>query len=66
MGRGFHHHATLCMAADGVPLSERGVLPPSGPRNPVLLEEYSLYGDLRLHLIALRYAQLCIDKQLYL
>jgi len=28
--RGFHHHATLCIAAYGFLISERGTLPPSG------------------------------------
>ena len=45
--RGFHHHATLCIAAYGFLLSERGVFPPSGPRNPVLFEEYPLHGNYR-------------------
>ncbi len=40
--RGFHHHATLCIAAYGFLLSERGVFPPSGPRNAVLIEQYPL------------------------
>ncbi|MFI4972532.1 MAG: IS701 family transposase [Hyphomicrobiales bacterium] len=30
--RGFHHHATLCIAAYGFLISERGTIPPSGPR----------------------------------
>ncbi|MGH2360801.1 MAG: transposase, partial [bacterium] len=30
--RGFHHHATLCIAAYGFPISERETIPPSGPR----------------------------------
>ena len=30
--RGFHHHATLCIAAYGFLISERGALPPSGWR----------------------------------
>ena len=30
--RGFHHHATLCIAAYGFLLSERGAFPP--PQNP--------------------------------
>jgi SRSO17 transposase len=30
--RGFHHHATLCIAAYGFLIAERGALPPSGPR----------------------------------
>jgi SRSO17 transposase len=29
--RGFHHHATLCIAAYGFLISERGAIPPSGP-----------------------------------
>ena len=28
--RGFHHHATLCIAAYGFLISERGAFPPSG------------------------------------
>lgn len=30
--RGFHHHATLCIAAYGFLISERERIPPSGPR----------------------------------
>ncbi len=30
--RGFHHHATLCIAAYGFLISERGSIPPSGSR----------------------------------
>jgi hypothetical protein len=34
--RGFHHHATLCIAAYGFLIAERGALPPSGsPRTPL-------------------------------
>ena len=29
--RGFHHHASLCIAAYGFLVSERGRIPPSGP-----------------------------------
>ena len=32
--RGFHHHATLCIAAYGFLISEREKIPPSGPRWP--------------------------------
>lgn len=32
--RGFHHHATLCIAAYGFLISERETIPPSGPRRP--------------------------------
>ncbi len=37
--RGFHHHATLCIAAYGFLISERGALPPSGPRSATLLPQ---------------------------
>ncbi len=30
--RGFHHHATLCIAAYGFLISERETIPPCGPR----------------------------------
>jgi SRSO17 transposase len=40
--RGFHHHATLCVAAYGFLISERGTIPPSGPCNAILVEEPSL------------------------
>jgi SRSO17 transposase len=35
--RGFHHHATLCIAAYGFLVSERETIPPSGPRPSALL-----------------------------
>src|SRR5689334_21052869 len=31
-GRGFHHHASLCVAAYGFLVRERSLFPPSGPR----------------------------------
>ena len=31
--RGFHHHATLCIATYGFLVSERGTIPPSGPHS---------------------------------
>ena len=34
--RGFHHHATLCIAAYGLLISEKETIPPSGPRRPLL------------------------------
>lgn len=40
--RGFHHHATLCIAAYGYLLSERGAIPPSGPRDTLLIQEHRL------------------------
>ena len=35
--RGFHHHATLCIAAYGFLISEQETIPPSGPRIRALL-----------------------------
>jgi SRSO17 transposase len=32
--RGFHHHASLCIAAYGFLVSEKETLPPSGPSHP--------------------------------
>ncbi len=32
--RGFHHHATLCVAAYGFLVSEKETIPPSGPSRP--------------------------------
>ncbi len=50
--RGFHHHATLCIAAYGLLLSERGALPPSAARQwpthlqtPALPEGYRPRGS---------------------
>jgi SRSO17 transposase len=40
--RGFHHHATLCIAAYGFLISERGAIPPSGQRGALLIEEHPL------------------------
>jgi SRSO17 transposase len=34
--RGFHHHVTLCIAAYGFLVCERGRIPPSGPDTPLL------------------------------
>jgi len=34
--RGFHHHATLCIAAYGFLISERETIPPSGPCTAML------------------------------
>jgi SRSO17 transposase len=34
--RGFHHHATLCIAAYGFLISERETIPPSGPCSTAL------------------------------
>jgi SRSO17 transposase len=40
--RGFHHHATLCLAAYGFLVQERAALPPSGPEGPALVTPRSL------------------------
>jgi SRSO17 transposase len=40
--RGFHHHATLCIAAYGFLVSERAAIPPSGPRSPALFSTPAL------------------------
>ena len=40
--RGFHHHATLCIAAYGFLISERETIPPSGPRSAALLQTPAL------------------------
>jgi SRSO17 transposase len=37
--RGFHHHATMCIAAYGFLISERGAIPPSGARSAILLPQ---------------------------
>jgi len=49
--RGFHHHATLCIAAYGFLISERETIPPSGPRSaglftaPALSDHYRPRGS---------------------
>jgi SRSO17 transposase len=45
--RGFHHHATLCIAAYGFLVSERAAIPPSGPRSAVPLATPALPEDYR-------------------
>ena len=40
--RGFHHHATLCIAAYGFLISERETIPPSGPRPAAWLPQLEL------------------------
>jgi hypothetical protein len=40
--RGFHHHATLCIAAYGFLLSERETIPPSAAGSARLFEEITL------------------------
>jgi SRSO17 transposase len=40
--RGFHHHATLCIAAYGFLISERETIPPSAPRCASLFQKPAL------------------------
>jgi SRSO17 transposase len=40
--RGFHHHATLCIAAYGFLISERGTIPPSDMRSTALFQTPAL------------------------
>jgi SRSO17 transposase len=40
--RGFHHHASLCVAAYGFLVSERETIPPSGPRSATLFKELAV------------------------
>lgn len=40
--RGFHHHATMCIAAYGFLVAERGAFPPSAPRSRYLIEKAAL------------------------
>ncbi|MFL5105176.1 MAG: IS701 family transposase [Xanthobacteraceae bacterium] len=40
--RGFHHHATLCIAAYGFLISERETIPPSGPRSASLFPKLAV------------------------
>jgi hypothetical protein len=45
--RGFHHHATLCIAAYGFLIAERGALPPSGPGCSARLSRSSIPAGYR-------------------
>jgi SRSO17 transposase len=45
--RGFHHHATLCIAAYGFLVSERETIPPSGPRPAALFQAPELPAGYR-------------------
>jgi len=40
--RGFHHHATLCIAAYGFLISERETIPPSGSRAAALFPQLAV------------------------
>jgi SRSO17 transposase len=45
--RGFHHHATLCIAAYGFLISERETIPPSAPRLAGMLAKPAISGGYR-------------------
>jgi SRSO17 transposase len=45
--RGFHHHATLCIAAYGFLVSERETIPPSGPPSTPLFKKPAVPGSRR-------------------
>src|ERR1700681_1200130 len=45
--RGFHHHATLCIAAYGFLISERETIPPSGPRSAGMFAKPAISGGYR-------------------
>jgi hypothetical protein len=45
--RGFHHHATLCIAAYGFLIAERARIPPSGARRATKLKASRLPKDYR-------------------
>ena len=45
--RGFHHHATLCIAAYGFLISERETIPPSGPPPARFFPELDFPGSYR-------------------
>ncbi|WP_315707354.1 MULTISPECIES: IS701 family transposase [unclassified Bradyrhizobium] len=45
--RGFHHHATLCIAAYGFLIAEQATIPPSGPRCAPRIQAPPLPADYR-------------------
>jgi hypothetical protein len=45
--RGFHHHATMCVAAYGFLISERETIPPSAPRRAGRLGQLEFPADYR-------------------
>ena len=45
--RGFHHHATMCIAAYGFLISERGDFPPCGPRSGDLVQGFAIPAGYR-------------------
>jgi len=49
--RGFHHHATMCIAAYGFLVSERETIPPSRPRGEAPKETAPALGDAEADII---------------
>jgi len=45
--RGFHHHATLCIAAYGFLIAEQATIPPSAPRSAPIFQSARLPDDYR-------------------
>jgi SRSO17 transposase len=45
--RGFHHHATLCIAAYGFLISERETIPPSGPAYATIFPQLTVSDGYR-------------------
>lgn len=45
--RGFHHHATLCIAAYGFLISERETIPPSGPASAAFFPQLAVPDNYR-------------------
>ena len=45
--RGFHHHATLCIAAYGFLISERETIPPSGPASATFFPKLAVPNGYR-------------------
>jgi len=45
--RGFHHHATLCIATYGFLIAEQATIPPSGPRSAASFQAPHLPDDYR-------------------
>ena len=51
--RGFHHHATLCIAAYGFLISERGTIPPSAARSAPIFPQPAIPAGYRPRGVAL-------------
>jgi SRSO17 transposase len=45
--RGFHHHATLCIAAYGFLVAERSAFPPSAAKNATLVKSPTIPANFR-------------------